>query len=203
MAFAATLSVSIASAQTIVQVTSGTATSTQFFGESFTTPSGGPWNNITFNFYATPAVGVTPASTPTAVGNAFLLTQQYLGTPAALSASTPGFVAESTSIAGGMYIFAAGVTLSPNTQYWIYENADMLTSGSGTGGAAAASAYFAPTATSNFNTGLGTEISNFLVAGTANLPTTPVPPSFLLTMAGLGCMGLYQAIRRARRSSSY
>src|SRR5262249_55769300 len=124
-----------ASAQvTIVQVTSGTGIANEYFGQAFTTPAGGAWNHITFNFYATPASGTTPASTPVAAGTAFLLTQEYLGTPAALSSSTPGFLAQSISNAGGVYTFPPAVVLNPNTQYWVYENASLITSGTDTGG---------------------------------------------------------------------
>jgi len=89
-----------------------------YCGQSFTTPSGGPWHNITFNFYSTPAGGATPASTPAAAGTAFLLTQEYLGTPAALSSSTPGYLAQSISISGGVYVFPSSLALSPGTKYW-------------------------------------------------------------------------------------
>src|ERR1017187_1218375 len=109
---------SLASAGVIVQQTAGLGSATEFFGESFTTPSGGPWGSITFNFYSD-----VPAATPAAAGNAFLLTQEYLGTPSALTSSTPGFLAASVSISGGVYIFNPSVVINPATQYWVYENA--------------------------------------------------------------------------------
>jgi len=197
IAFAA--AVTLAPAQTILQVTSGTGSATEWFGQSFTTPAGGPWNHITFNFFSTPASGSTPASTPAAAGTAFLLTQEYLGTPAALSSSTPGFLASSVSISGGAYVFAPNVLLNSNTKYWIYENASITASGSGTGGGPSIAAYFAFTATSNFTTITGVEVANFTLGGTAGIPGTPIPPSLLLTIGGLGCLGLYQARRRFGR----
>jgi hypothetical protein len=191
--FAATAT--LVPAQVIVQYTAGPAVGTDYWGQSFTTPGGGPWSNITFNFYSTAASGSNPASTPTAVGSAFLLTQEYLGTPAALSASTPGFVAESVSISGGMYIFAPSVVLNSGTKYWVYENASMFITGSNTAGTSAQALYVAPNATSNFiNT--GTELANYTVSGTPTVPGIPVPPSILLTIVALGCLGLYQASRR-------
>jgi len=189
-----------ASAQvTIVQVTSGTGIAGAYFGESFTTPAGGAWNHITFNFYATAASGSTPASTPAAAGTAFLLTQEYLGTPAALSSSTPGFLAQSISNAGGVYTFPPSVVLNPNTQYWVYENALMIATGNGSAGTPAQFAYFSSTATSNFVTFGGTQVANFLVAGNGGVAATPLPSSLLLTVLGVGCLALFQARRKGFR----
>jgi len=191
--------VSPAPAQIILQVTSGQGTAIAFFGQSFTTPAGGPWSEITFNFYATPATGTTPASTPVAAGTAFLLTQEYLGTPAALSTSTPGFLAQSIGVFGGVYAFPPSVVLNPGTEYWIYENASMTITGNDTGGSPAGAAYFAATSNTNFSLGVGPEeIANYRL-GADEFGLTPVPPSILLTAAALLCVGLYQARRRFAR----
>jgi hypothetical protein len=197
------VAVGSASAQvTIVQVNNqiGTSVVSVYWGESFTTPAGGPWNNITFNFYATPAVGSTPASSPTAAGTAFLLTQEYLGTPAALSSATPGFLAQSVSNAGGVYTFPAAITLSSSTKYWVYENALLTITGNGIGGIPSQFLYFTASSTTNFNNGGGTQLANFLVAGDPAVPTTPIPPSILLTAIGVGILGLFEARRRFRAS---
>jgi hypothetical protein len=114
----------------ITQVTSGTSTTASqagicpcYLGMTFTTPGGGPWNNITFNLYQTPAAGTNPASLPEAVGTAFILTQPYFGTPANLSTSTTGYVTSTNVIASGVYIFPPNIVLDPNTQYFFYANA--------------------------------------------------------------------------------
>ena len=88
--------------------------STTFAGQSLTTPAGGPWDNLTFNWLN--GVGTT---NPSAFGNLFLLSQAYGGTPAALSAATPGFIA-SAAAAGNQYTFAGSVTLQPTTTYFFY-----------------------------------------------------------------------------------
>jgi hypothetical protein len=88
-----------------------------FLGQSFTTPSGGPWDDVTFNFYSD-----LPPTTPTAAGTAFLLSKEYLGTPSNLSSSTPGFLGESTGITGGRYVFPAALELQPGNQYFVYGN---------------------------------------------------------------------------------
>jgi hypothetical protein len=118
---------SISQAAVINQYLGGTVAATAVFGESFTTPSGGPWTGIQFNFYSD-----VPPVTPTAGGNAWLLTQEYLGLPSALGASTPGFLAEAVNISGGKHIFNLSVALSPGTEYWIYEDAVTSITGSGT-----------------------------------------------------------------------
>jgi hypothetical protein len=103
-----------------VMITSQTLVSGSQFaypGQSLTTPMGGPWNNITFDF-------LTSDATPIA-GALFILTQEYLGTPAALSSSTAGFVAQSTGIVNDEWTFAPSLTLAGNTQYWFYGNAQL------------------------------------------------------------------------------
>src|SRR5665213_2138965 len=120
---------SLAQGGVILLVNGGTTTDTiaEDLGESFTTPGGGPWNDIAFNFFSD-----VPAATPLAGGDAFLFTQEYLGTPAAMSSATPGFLAASTSVAGGKYIFDPSVLLNPGTEYWLYVDTPLQTSGAGT-----------------------------------------------------------------------
>ena len=48
-------------------------------GESATTTTGGPFDNIAFNFYTVE----TSLLSPFAEGHLFILTQEYLGTPSA------------------------------------------------------------------------------------------------------------------------
>jgi hypothetical protein len=177
---------SLAPAGVILQVTSGTGFATESFGESFTTPSGGPWNSITFNFYSD-----VPAVTPAAAGNAFLLTQEYLGTPSGLSAATPGFLAESVSISGGVYIFNPSVVLDPNTEYWLYEDTLMTSTGSGTGGSAAGQAYFSD-GTSSFSVFDGGQLANF------TLSSSSVPEPSTLGLSAVGLIALALCVRRRR-----
>jgi hypothetical protein len=170
-------------------------TMTEFFGQSFTTPAGGPFNNIAFNFFSD-----IPPTVPSAGGTAFLLTQVYTGTPAALNSSTPGFVAQSTGVSGGQYLFSPSLTLQGSTKYFLYENASILTSGGNaiTGG----EGYFALTSTTNFVTANtpalnGTlQSANFVLTGNAVTAAVPEPATFGLLAMVFGLGGIATRLRR-------
>jgi hypothetical protein len=183
MAFA--MFASFAPATTIFQNLGGPDVGAAVFsGQSFTTPSGGPWDDISFNLYSN-----VPATTPTAGGTAFLLTEEYLGTPAGLSGSTPGFLAQSTGISGGVWDFAAGVVLNPSTQYWIYENASLVASGNNdiSGG----QQYFTYSSSTDFAAeGIS---ANFTLSGSA------VPEPSTAGLTGLALAALVIAARRFRK----
>jgi hypothetical protein len=83
-----------------------------FFGQSVTTPTGGPWDNITFSF-------AKSDGTPIAEGGLYALSQSYSDSPTNLSASTPGFLGFTNTISGGAWQFS-GLTLNPSTQYFFY-----------------------------------------------------------------------------------
>src|SRR3954470_18243563 len=53
-------------------------------GQSLTTPAGGPWNDLTFNWFDTGGPPYPGIPNPIATGTLFLLGQEYLGTPGAL-----------------------------------------------------------------------------------------------------------------------
>ncbi len=156
-----------------------------YYGESFTTPGGGPWTNITFSFFSDQGV------TPTAAGTAYLFTVPYTGTPAGLAASgsqslvrtgadphaAAGFLAASTGISSGAYVFPASVVLQPNTQYYVYANAPESNFPGGilTGGAFAGATLFVATGSNAAFTPVG-GAANFRVAGSL------VPPASSVTL---------------------
>ena len=88
--------------------------STYGFGQSVTTSSSGPWNTISFNFLN------AATKAPAAWGTLHLLSSPYAGTVAALSSSTPGYVADTSTIIGGAWDFDDAVTLQADTQYFFY-----------------------------------------------------------------------------------
>lgn len=82
------------------------------WGQSVTTPNGGPWNNIHFNF-------IDQDHNDFAIGGLYLLTQPYTGTPADLNSSVAGYLGFTDTIDNGIWEFS-NVTLNPATQYFFY-----------------------------------------------------------------------------------
>jgi len=146
-----------------------------YYGQSFTLPTGGPWNNITFNLFSD-----VPAATPFAVGTAFLFTSLYTGTPSGLSSAAPGFLASSTGISGGQYVFSPGLTLFPSTQYFLFVNT-LISGASGADVFAGGNAYATLSSTSSFGA-TGSASVNFEVSGAA---ATPEPNSGALLASSL------------------
>jgi hypothetical protein len=176
-------SLSSLSAATIVQNTGGPGfTINSFAGQSFTTPTGGPWNHITFNFFA------PNDSSSVAAGTAYLLSQQYSGAPGNLSGQ-PGFLGASTGIAAGAYVFAPPLTLQPNTQYFLYEDTPLTISAGNT--ISGGQAYVAGNGAPNFVPANGAVSFDFLLSGGM------VPEPATLSLFGLGLAVL--AGRRTRR----
>ena len=88
-------------------------------GEGVTTPTGGPWSNITFSWI----YNNSGTNEDVAFGTLYLLSQPYAGTPSGLSTSTPHFIASATA-SGGVYTFASNVVLNSSTEYYFYCNAN-------------------------------------------------------------------------------
>jgi hypothetical protein len=158
------------------------------FGQSLVTPAGGPWHDLTFNFFSN-----SPATTPTAAGTAFLLSKEYLGTPANLNSSTPGFLAASTGIVGGQYDFAPSVTVQPHMPYWVYENVSI---GRISGDNAVSGIHYYDSTGSSFE-GSSNSV-NFRFSGDVVTSTSPVPapPAAVLVGLGAGCVVLKRYVHR-------
>jgi hypothetical protein len=171
-----------ARATTLVDYTAGTSPSTGWFGLAFTTPSGGPWDDITFNFLA------TNATTPVAAGTAYIFSSAYAGTPSGLSSAS--YLAASTGVASNVYDFSATFTLQPGTTYYIFENTSITVGANGAG----AGSYAALSSTTEY--GVFSFVSlDFQVAG--DLAPVPEPSAFFL--AGLGAVALTMVRRFAAK----
>jgi hypothetical protein len=115
----------IAEASTLEQVGAGqTATSRNYLGQSVTIPGTSSYNNLRFNWdgYGPGSVLTPGPRGPLAVGDLFLLTQEYLGLPGDLGPSTPGYLARSEGIDQGQYVFSPSVTLNGGAKYWFYSS---------------------------------------------------------------------------------
>jgi hypothetical protein len=168
-------------AVTLVTNTAGSNLATDVIGQSVTTPTGGPFNNITFNFY-------DASNNPEAVGDLFILTQGYLGTPAALSSATTGFLAESTGISANHYVFASSVTLQSNTQYFFYADTTFTISGSASNPYAGGQAYATDNPSSPFVAFPPSDV-NFTLSGTA--VQTPEPATAALGLLVFPLVGFW------------
>ena len=103
------------SAAIVIEHTSGTGGAAYFPGNLVTTPSGGPWNNITFSW-------LLANNTPNAFGTLYIFTEPTDEKPSTISGESDGFVGSSLSISSGAYIFAPGLTLAPATAYYFYSD---------------------------------------------------------------------------------
>ena len=172
----------------------GVSESNVLWGQSLVTPAGGPWHDLTFNFFSNEAPSAT---TPTAAGTAFLLSQEYLGTPANLNSSTPGFLAASTGIVAGKYTFAPDVTVQPNKTYWVYENSEIPIVSGGNFVSGTVHSYFS-NGVSNFQTEEDFDSNNFRLSGDVVTSTVPAPPAIVLVGLGAGCVALRRYVGRRR-----
>ena len=93
-------------------------------GQSVTIPEGGAVNQIRFNWftYKSGADQAARRQSPTAFGELYILTEEFLGIPPALGSATPGFVARAERIENDEYVFASDVTLDAGRKYFFYTN---------------------------------------------------------------------------------
>ncbi len=164
-----------------------------FFGQSFTTPTGGSWTNIRFNF--------VNGSTGNAVaaGGLYVLDQQYGGNPNALSTTTAGFLGFTNVISGGQWQFT-GLTLNPNTKYFVYmsnettETLKFALLGTYTGG----DGYNAIGASQPYSLIAPSFDFDFSVQG--DVTSVPEPSSIVLSSLVAGGLGLRRWRMRAKKT---
>lgn len=159
-----------------------------YYGQSVTTPGGGPFHDISFLVFPRSPTPVFPVT-----GTLFILTQEFLGQPGALNSATAGYLASTSTSSGREWSFDPSVTLDGDTQYFFYTNAQIdfrVTSTDYTGGTG-----YQPLGGANFQR--ADYDTNFQLSGTA---ATAVPEPSTLALAGLGAVGPIGAILRRRRA---
>ena len=172
-----------------IESTGGTNVLTTIPGQSVTVLSSGAYHNITFNFF-------DASQTATAAGSLFILTQSYGGTPAALSNATTGYVAQSQSISGGIYLFDPTVILLGQTKYFLYATQSLTVSGSNSDVYAGGNSYTSTSANTAFTNRPGLD-ANFRLSGDSTV--APEPGSLALLLPVMGTLSTVGMMIRKRR----
>jgi hypothetical protein len=188
-----------AAADIISEYTAGTVHRVNLYpGQSFTTPSGPGWDDLTFSWF----VDVNGSPTPAAFGTLFLLSQPYTGTPDNLSFATPGYVDQgSPDSSNSKYIFDVTATVEPNTTYYVYANSFNVIYGAQ--GVPGATFYTTDTANTPY-TPLMDVSANYELLGDPVGPGTlaPEPSSALLAIGGIVSLGLFGCCYVGKKSAN-
>jgi hypothetical protein len=152
-------------------------------GELVITPDGGPWDDLAFNFYDT-------SGNPYALGDLYLLTSAYTGTPQALSTSTSGFLAVATA-ASDQWVFDPAVSIDADTHYYFYMSENPPT---GTvADIAGSSAFGSAGGTGNFVS--RPFAMQYTLDGTVQGSSAPEPAAVTLLLGGVAMISVVKRRR--------
>jgi len=115
-----------------------------------------------------------------------MLSMEYLDTPDALSEATPGYMAMSSEIAGGEWVYNPSVVAWASSTYWFYSDTkfDAQTL---VGPTLETVGYFSPLGFVNFSA-LDPDGMNYRLSG--NTVNTVVPEPSALLLLGFGLVRL-------------
>lgn len=97
--------------ETIAELTKASVPSGPWAIQQSVAVQGGSFNNIHFSWIVRAPEDPTP-------GSMYILAQVYEGLLSGLSTSVPGFVARSTGVESGEWVFDPSVTLAAGRTYW-------------------------------------------------------------------------------------
>lgn len=165
----------------------------QYYSQGITIGTRYDWDTISFAFDMQSGAGFDPYSE----GDLFILTEDHLGTPADLGASTSGFLAQSNGFEDGFWTFERDVTLETGSTYYfvmgdrenasttqIFGNEDQMAYGHGISGLS-----------SGAFSGIVGDLDYVLRGEIATTPV-PLPATALMLMLGIGSLGAVAARRR-------
>ena len=181
------LSAGSVSAQTLVQNNNAIGFSTVLFtGQSFLTP-----NDATADLM-TGFTWLNNSNVPMGAGALYLVDQEYLGMPSAITSGT-GLLATSSTYATGSYSFGGGVVLAPNTYYWVYTSTSQQVGITISNAYTDGSYYSSSGSGVNYTMNVGGTDAAFAVTATA----IPEPATYAM-LAGLAALGLAAWRRRKK-----
>lgn len=188
-----------AAAEVITEFTTGASANIlqEIPGQSFTTPAGGPWYQITFNFFS----DQSPAATPSASGTLYLFDRPYTGVvnDLGLATTADGLLATTSGVSGGVYQFDPSFTLQPNNQYFAYADGRVQFSTTGAGSYPGGNRYISGGPFDAFIDSPSGD-NNFRVSGTVVARTEGIPePAALGVFGVLAGVGLLVRRRKPAR----
>lgn len=143
-----------------------------------TTASGGPFNNITLNYYKDSDLSVYAEDGV----HLYVLTAEYSGRASDLGTGTSGYVTHATTVTSNQWVFPASQELSANTTYYVYMNGESTTSLDG--GSLTAETYSLAASGQPYATQTNQQLA-FSLEGTVNDAPNAAPAGLVLSVSSV------------------